>query len=206
MHKVWIRNSRKDTKVHSEKEWQIVTRTSFGKSVTDYNDTAKGPILTYTGTNELARNRTESPGVTKYDFNPYLDALRWKKTDQSCLDKLFRTSIKSNTKGHPRSLSNKIKKNTNDSSLPSTNDINRLKSLSDIRRELENANHGLKDFIGIEQKNDISQTSDNRLFPRLRRVCWDIIKYGSLLGIIFGILFLVIWYMMKKSGGTDRVS
>lgn len=207
MHKIWIRNTRRDTKIHSEKEWQIVTRTSIGKSVTDYNDITKGPTLTKTGTNELAINRTESPDMAKYDFNVRLGSLRLKTPDNYYFDKLFGISIKSlQNKQSIKTPSGKLQMNTSDKNVLSKDNWKQIKCLDDIRRELEEEKCRLKKFSS-DTKDQSSKNFDGPdyiICPRLRRVCWDIIRYGSLLGIFFGILFVIIWYMMKKSGGADQ--
>ncbi|VDI75181.1 Hypothetical predicted protein [Mytilus galloprovincialis] len=177
---------------------------AFSKSITDYNFESKTAALSNTGHNELAIHRIDSPDINKDEFSPYLDFLKNKKQDASMLDALFGASIKN--------VSNECYV-TNDKEQKH-NDLhkNKLKSSADLIRELEKAKRRLQEINGGDKSTCDDQSEitdedvDNRPFPLLRRIAWNLMRYGLPLFIIFGILFAIIWYMMKSNSASDQGS
>ncbi|CAG2240712.1 unnamed protein product [Mytilus edulis] len=202
MHKHWIRSTSKDTKIYSDKEWQIISRSVFSKSITDYNFESKTAALTNTGHNELAIHRIDSPDMNKDEFSPYLDSMKNKKLDTSGLDALFGVSIKNIA--HEYYVTNDKEEKENDLHKK------KLKSSADLIRELDEAKRRLKEMNGRDKGtcDDLSETTDeevdNRPFPLLRRIAWNLMRFGLPLLIIFGILFAIIWYMMKSNSASDQ--
>ncbi|VDI75182.1 Hypothetical predicted protein [Mytilus galloprovincialis] len=204
MHKHWIRSTNKDTKIYSDKEWQIISRSVFSKSITDYNFESKTAALTNSGHNELAIHRIDSPDINKDEFSPYLDSLKNKKQDTSGLDALFGVSIKNIS--HECYVTNDKEEKENDLHK------NKLKSSADLIQELEEAKRRLQEITGGDKNKGDDQSEiteedvDNRPFPLLRRIAWNLMRYGLPLLIIFGILFTIIWYMMKSNSASDQGS
>ena len=188
MHKLWIRNTNKDNKVYDEdKEWQIITRSVISKSITGYNFAAKHGALTNSGHNELAISRTESPDMNKDEFNPCLDAVNKNSGNSAIMDNLFGISVKNSQ--HPEHKTY-IRKNV------------KPQTIEELRRQIEEAKQQLQEITGHNglksEKDDESQSNERWAFPKLRRIAWNLMKFGIPALIIFSIFFVVIWYMMKQ--------